>query len=333
MKFCGLLNVSKPPDVTSRKVVDLVARLVRPAKAGHAGTLDPLATGVLVVCVGPATRLIEYVQRLPKRYRATFLLGRYSPTEDVEGEVVELPNPPVPSLPEVVEAAAKLTGEILQRPPAFSALKVQGRRAYDLARKGQAVDLQPRPVTVYSLTVVEYDYPRLVLDVECTGGTYVRSLGRDLADSLGSAAVMAELVRTAIGAFRIEDALNPQGLTEERLVAHLLPPLRAVETLPHVVLSTELAARLRRGMRIRRAELEPADRQLRDGSHDAVEVEAPQKTDWCTSRDLRGPQSQQRWYVSSVLQNAELAVIDPNGALVGVGTLDGDDLRPVINMP
>src|SRR3972149_1595212 len=126
MKLSGILNINKPAGLTSRRVVDMVQRLVRPAKVGHAGTLDPLATGVLVVCVGAATRLIEYVQRMPKSYVGTFLLGRQSPTEDVEGHVVELPNPPIPTLEQIHQAASNLTGNIFQRPPAFSALKING---------------------------------------------------------------------------------------------------------------------------------------------------------------------------------------------------------------
>src|SRR5690606_6420881 len=137
----GLLNINKPVGQTSRWVVDRVQRLVRPAKAGHAGTLDPLASGVLVVCVGQATRLIDHVQQMPKRYRAEFLLGRTSDTEDTQGEVVELVDPPIPTHDAIIAAASQFVGEIMQRPPAYSALKVDGKRAYALARKGQAVEL------------------------------------------------------------------------------------------------------------------------------------------------------------------------------------------------
>ena len=248
----GLLTLDKPAAITSRDAVDLVQRLVRPAKVGHAGTLDPLATGVLVVCVGSATRLIEYVQRQPKSYTGTFLLGRRSPTEDVEGEVVELDDPPVPTREQLDQAAQGLVGRIEQRPPAFSALKVAGRRAYDLARQGQEVELKPRPITIYALEVVRYDYPELVLRIECGGGTYVRSLGRDLAERLGTAAVMSALVRTAIGPFRLEEAIDPRELTPENLPEHLLPMALAVESLPRVVLSEEEIVRIRTGLTIAR---------------------------------------------------------------------------------
>ncbi|MCC7086713.1 MAG: tRNA pseudouridine(55) synthase TruB [Pirellulales bacterium] len=252
MVHFGLLNINKPAGETSRWVVDRVQRLVKPAKAGHAGTLDPLATGVLVVCVGQATRLIDYVQRMRKRYRAEFLFGRTSATEDVEGEVVELVDPPVPARVELEAEVGKFIGEILQRPPAFSALKVGGRRAYDLARKGQPVDLEPRPVTIDWLKVVEYEYPRLVLDIECSGGTYVRSLGRDLAESLGTGAVMSALVRMAIGGFRVEESIDAETLTRETVGSRLLSPLLALGELPRIQLNATELKRTGQGQFIER---------------------------------------------------------------------------------
>jgi tRNA pseudouridine55 synthase len=237
MNPCGLLNINKPAGWTSRDVVNRVQRLGARLKAGHAGTLDPLASGVLVVCVGAATRLISHVQAMRKSYRATFLLGRESPTEDVDGPVTEIDSPPIPDLDAIRAAAHLLTGEILQRPPAFSALKIQGRRAYDLARAGKAVDLKPRPVTVYRLDVEGYEYPELRLVAECSSGTYVRSLGRDLAASLGTAAVMSQLVRTAIGGFAIEQSVSPEELDADNWIGRLEAPIRAVEMLPRVVLS------------------------------------------------------------------------------------------------
>src|SRR5262249_26447014 len=163
------------------------------------------------------TRLIDYVQQMPKRYQAVFLLGRSSPTEDIEGVVTELIDPPTPSLAEIESAAVKFVGVIQQRPPAFSALKVDGQRAYKLARRGQTVELQPRPITVYSLQVIDYAYPALTLNIQCSGGTYVRSLGRDLAESLGTSAVMSLLERTAIGSFHVAEAIDPAILRRDNL--------------------------------------------------------------------------------------------------------------------
>lgn len=246
----GILNLNKPAGLTSRDVVNRVQRMARPAKVGHAGTLDPLATGVLVVCVGAATRLIEYVQQLPKTYRATFLLGRSSPTEDVEGEITLLPDPPIPSQEAIVAASRHLVGTIEQRPPAFSAIRVAGQRAYDLARRGEAVDLKPRPITVFRFDVLHYAYPELAVEVECGSGTYIRSLGRDLGELLGSAAVMSRLDRTAIGPFTVDQAIAPDQLPPDTWTDHLQPLARAVEKLPAVVVDAAAVKALRMGQAI-----------------------------------------------------------------------------------
>jgi tRNA pseudouridine55 synthase len=250
----GLLNVNKPPGMSSRQAVDLVKRLVRPAKVGHAGTLDPLASGVLVVCIGKATRLIEFVQQLPKRYRATFLLGRTSPTDDIECDVAELVGPPIPSRAQLERACEQFIGTIEQRPPAYSAIKVAGKRAYELARRGKPVDLAARPVTIYGIAVLEYDYPRLTLGVRCGSGTYIRSLGRDLAESLGTGAVMSELARLAIGPFEIDDAVDPRRLTQLELTAAVQPPQTAVTALPIISVDEREIELLSRGRFLHRAD-------------------------------------------------------------------------------
>jgi tRNA pseudouridine55 synthase len=247
----GLLNIHKPYDITSRDVVNRVQTLVRPHKAGHAGTLDPLATGVLVVCVGAATRLIECIQKRPKSYVATFLLGRESETEDVEAPMVELVNPPVPRRDDIAGKLPQFCGEILQRPPVYSALKVQGRRAYALARRGETVVLQPRPITIHRLEILHYEYPRLTLAVECGSGTYVRSLGRDIAASLGTAAVMSALVRTAIGNFTLDQACSFDQLSAETLSSYLLPPIRAIDHFPSLSLSPEQVEDMAHGRTVR----------------------------------------------------------------------------------
>jgi tRNA pseudouridine55 synthase len=243
----GLLNLHKPAGKTSRDVVDLVQRLVRPEKAGHAGTLDPLATGVLVVCIGQATRLIEYVQQSAKRYIGTFLLGRSSPTEDTEGEITLHHEDPRPTRDQLEAILPQFIGTILQRPPAYSALKVEGKRAYALARQGAPVELQPRPIEVHSIEIVKYDYPELVLDIRCGSGTYVRSLGRDIAQAAGTSAVMSALVRTQIGPFHLADALDPLQLTRDTLPQLLLPPIAALGKLPQILLSHSDCEELRHG--------------------------------------------------------------------------------------
>lgn len=253
MSIGGVLNLNKPVGITSRDAVNVVQRLPgKKTKVGHAGTLDPLACGVLVVPVGAATRLIEYVQQMPKTYQAEFLLGRSSDTEDTEGEVTQLDSPPVPSEEAIRTALPQFTGKILQRPPAYSALRVAGKRAYDLARKGQNVDLKPREIEVYRLVLDGYDYPKLALTIECGSGTYVRSLGRDLAEALGTSAVMSALQRTAIGSFRVEDAVAPDSLTPENWSDFLLPPVAAVSHLPRLTLDEEAVRRIQNGLTIPR---------------------------------------------------------------------------------
>jgi tRNA pseudouridine55 synthase len=237
MAHLGVLSVDKPSGLTSREVVDRVERLVSPAAAGHAGTLDPLATGVLVICVGQATRLIKYIQRMPKSYRATFLLGQTSETNDIDGQVVAIEGTADPGREAIDRVLAKFVGDIAQRPPAHSAIKLAGRRAYDLARRGVEVALQPRAVKIHRIAVRRYAYPEMELDVDCGSGTYIRALGRDIGEALGTGAVMSALERTAIGAFRVEDAVKIESLSEASLANHLQPALVAVAGLPQVTLT------------------------------------------------------------------------------------------------
>lgn len=250
----GLLNIAKPAGLTSRQVVDRVQRLVRPAKAGHAGTLDPLATGVLVVCIGQATRLIEYVQQMPKTYVGEFLLGRTSDTEDATGAVVELVDPPMPTLADIEAVIPKFLGTIQQRPPAYSALKVEGRRAYDLARAGEEFELAARPIDIFGIEILSYDYPRLTLRIRCGSGTYIRSLGRDLAEAVGTGAVMSALERTAIGCFESAQGVDADSLTRDNLGDYLRPPSLAVSALPRMVVSGEERKLLSNGRAIVRTD-------------------------------------------------------------------------------
>lgn len=248
----GILNIDKPSGVTSRDAVNRVQRLTgRKTKVGHAGTLDPLASGVLVVCIGPATRLIEYVQRMRKRYHGTFLLGRSSETEDIEGEVTVERDARVPTLAEIQDVLPGFIGRIEQRPPAYSALKVAGRRAYDLARAGKQIELEARTIEVHDLRVAAYEYPQLELQIECGSGTYVRSLGRDVAASLNTVAVMSALRRTAIGNFTLKEACALDELTAENFEQHLLPATAAVADLPAVTLTDDELRDISHGLPIK----------------------------------------------------------------------------------
>jgi tRNA pseudouridine55 synthase len=233
----GLLNIAKPSGVSSRHVVTQLEQVLAPLSVGHAGTLDPLATGVLVMGVGRGTKLVDYLHRFSKTYAATFLLGRQSDTEDVTGIVEPLVDPRRPTRDELDNALPQFLGETLQQPPAFSALKVDGRRAYKLARKGKQFELQPRPIVVQRLEITRYEYPELQLEIECGSGTYVRSLGRDLARAVGTEAIMSALVRTSIGPFHLASAVRPEDVRADNAESLLLPSLVAIGELQRIDIS------------------------------------------------------------------------------------------------
>lgn len=246
----GLLVVDKPKGLTSRQVVDRARRwFPRRTRLGHAGTLDPLATGVLVVAAGAATRLIEYVQRMGKVYQAVALLGARSTTDDAEGKITPTPAPPVPSAEAVAACLPAFLGAIEQVPPAFSAAKVQGRRAYELARRGRDVALQARRVRVDAIALLAYEYPRLSLEIRCGKGTYVRSLVRDLGEQLGCGALVESLRRIRIGPFCVQGAVSPDADPATARAA-LQPLAAAVAELPRVDVTAEEAGRLGRGQSI-----------------------------------------------------------------------------------
>jgi tRNA pseudouridine55 synthase len=219
----GFLNVDKPPGITSRAVVDRVCRMVNSKRVGHAGTLDPLATGVLVIAIGKATRLVEYVQNQRKTYQAGFLLGQTSDTDDTEGTIRFNERAASPQKNEIESALENFTGRIEQIPPKFSAIKLEGKRAYDLARAGAEVKLRPRPVEVFRINVEEYSFPKLSLKIECGSGTYIRSIARDLGELLGVGGLMESLTRTAIGIFQQTNAVSLERLEQEDWRTHLRP--------------------------------------------------------------------------------------------------------------
>jgi len=246
----GVINVSKPTGSTSRDIVNQVQRAFPgKLKAGHAGTLDPLATGVLVVAVGPATKLIQYVQQLPKTYVGSFRLGLQSDTEDITGDVVPIPNAPRIEESEFENVLGNFVGKIQQTPPQFSAVKVDGQRAYKAARRGQKLDIKSRPAQIHSIRLVEFDYPDFQIEIVCGKGTYVRTLGRDIAKSLNSDAVMTALERTAIGEFLNEDAHDMANLSSP-LESIILDPFSMVASLPKVQLDSSEVEKLRHGKRV-----------------------------------------------------------------------------------
>ena len=227
----GVLVIDKPAGISSRQALDRVTSLLPRVKMGHAGTLDPMAAGVLVVCVGKATRLIPYVQRMRKEYQTTLRLGQRSDTHDLEGEVEAVPITEPIARESFESCLPKFRGDLLQVPPQHSAVHVKGRRAYELARAGRTVELESRPVRIDRLICTRFEFPDADLEIECSSGTYVRSLVRDIGDELGCGAVMTRLVRTRIGAFSLEDAIGPNELTQPRILESLRPASDAVQEL------------------------------------------------------------------------------------------------------
>jgi tRNA pseudouridine55 synthase len=244
----GLLNIHKPVGPSSHAIVASVRRGVpRGVKVGHAGTLDPRADGVLVICLGPATRLAEYVQHAPKRYRTTVELGARSTTDDTEGEITETPGAQPPAIEEIESALTGMTGEIHQIPPAHSAVHVDGRRAYEIARDGGDVEITPRPVTIHAISVPEYDWPSLTLEIECGSGTYIRSIARDVGEALDVGGYCRTLTRTAVGAFTLESAIAPEKLDPQR---DLIAPAAGVADIPAYQATEAQIAKLTIGQRV-----------------------------------------------------------------------------------
>jgi tRNA pseudouridine55 synthase len=246
----GLIVLDKPTGMTSRAVVDRVQRwFPKRTKIGHAGTLDPLATGVLVLCLGGATRLIEYIQRMNKVYRTTILLGARSDSDDADGVITPVAGAVAPDPATVSECVAAFVGELAQVPPAYSAAKVAGQRAYDLARRGEEVALMPHSVQIYAIEIRHYAYPHLELEVCCGKGTYIRSLARDIGERLGCGALVQQLRRTRIGPFTTDGALRLDADVETGR-AHLLPSEMAVAELPRLVLPDNERKRLEQGQAV-----------------------------------------------------------------------------------
>ncbi len=250
----GLLILDKPAGMTSRAVVDRVQRwFPKRTRIGHAGTLDPLATGVLVLCLGGATRLIEYIQRMDKVYRTRLLLGARSDSDDADGNITPVSGAVAADAATVAACVADFVGTIDQVPPAYSAVKVAGKRAYDLARRGEEVSLSSHSVQIYSIQILNYAYPHLELEVRCGKGTYIRSLARDVGERLGCGALVQELRRTRIGPFTSEEALTLDADIETAR-ARLLPVEMAVAELPRVVIPDSERKRLEQGQAVALAE-------------------------------------------------------------------------------
>lgn len=245
----GVLNVDKPRGMTSHDVVNHVRRASGVRRVGHAGTLDPLATGVLLLCLGRATRLIEYLAGQPKTYEAAIRLGQVTNTYDAEGEVVA-ERPVEVTASDITAALAQFRGPIRQRPPLYSAIKKGGQPLYKLARQGVEVEAPLRTVTIYELELLSWVTPTLTVRVVCSSGTYIRSLAHDLGKVLGCGGHVSALRRTAVGAFGVGTAVPLAELSGDNLRSFLLPADAAVRHLPRLELTSTDARRLQQGQRV-----------------------------------------------------------------------------------
>lgn len=260
----GFLNIDKPMGMTSHDVVAHIRRGLRLKKVGHAGTLDPMATGVLVICLGQATRLSEYAMRSRKRYRAIVALGVTTTTYDAEGDVVIEQDTSGISREDVEAALDGFRGEIAQVPPMYSAIKRNGRKLYELAREGQEVERETRQVTIHALTLTEWNESQFILDVECSSGTYIRSLAHDLGQILGVGAHLTGLTRTASGAFTLDQAVDLDTAVAD-WSTHVMPPDMPIRDMPAVHLDATDTDHILHGRAVR---IQAAGEQVR--AHNAA---------------------------------------------------------------
>jgi tRNA pseudouridine55 synthase len=250
----GVLVVDKPVGLTSHDVVQIIRRGTGIRRAGHTGTLDPRASGVLVILIGPAVRLSEYVSASDKRYQATIRLGSSTDTYDSEGIITSTAEVGDISEEDFDEILQKFVGEMEQVPPPYSAIKVKGRKAYEMARKGEDVELEPRIINVYSLEILEWAPPEAVIDVYCSSGTYVRSLANDLGKEMGTGAHLVGLRRTKSGRFTLRDAVPLRRLQEAfdagNWYKFLIPAAEALADWPMVELDPDEVELIRHGHRV-----------------------------------------------------------------------------------
>lgn len=234
----GFLNIYKPKGMTSFDVIRFLRKQTGIKKMGHIGTLDPAAEGVLVVAIKQATKLIEFMMNHDKKYEAGILLGKKSTTYDSEGEILDVSSQK-PSRKKVEEIVKTFVGKIEQVPPIYSALKIDGKRAYECARAGEEIEMKKRKITIYSIDLESYDYPTIKLKVHCGTGTYIRSLANDIGKKLGTGAYLSSLKRTSIDSFSDNNSCTLEDIKEEGVEKYILPMKRGVSGLSQIVLTQQ----------------------------------------------------------------------------------------------
>lgn len=357
----GFLPFAKPKGMTSRDLANRIQRRLRresenrKLKVGHTGTLDPLAQGLVILAVGPATRLTPWMLKPTKRYVATFRLGAYSASGDLEEPVVELSDPNVPTRQSIEGQLPKFLGWIDQTPPAHSAIWVDGIRAHERIRLGEQIQMPTRRIWIGEIRIIRYEYPWIELDVTCSSGTYLRSLGIDIATACDTAAVMTDLTRTEVGGFRLSSAIDcippndpppvigmplRHGLTpmdELRLSTSLAghsallsdyirPPMVALEHMPVLRLDAVDAHRVRNGLLVSGdadppisnavPPPDPRSFQRNESQNTVIPTRDPQAGEFKTSRTPTG--ELQTWASQTDLSQPEIITTDPHGELVAI---------------
>lgn len=245
MKLEGMLNILKPPGMTSHDVVDFIRKIYSTRKVGHTGTLDPDAAGVLPVCVGKATKFVSYFLEHDKRYRFEITFGFDTDTLDKSGKIVKSGLVRILREEELRQVLNEFKGKIKQIPPMYSAKKIKGKKLYEYAREGKTVEISPIDVTIYDIELVEYQPPyRVLIDVKCSKGTYIRALVRDICKKLNMTGYMSMLIRTEIGAFKIDNAYTLEEIMENKA---LLQPIDKFIELPSVHLTKIEAEKISKG--------------------------------------------------------------------------------------
>lgn len=249
----GFINIYKEQGYTSFDVVAKLRGILKQKKIGHTGTLDPMAEGVLLVCLGSATKMCDLLTEKNKTYTCAMLLGKTSDTEDVTGVMTDVTDV-CPDEKTVRSAVMSFVGDYMQIPPMYSAIKVNGKKLYELARAGQVIEREPRPVTIHSINIQSVELPRVTFDVSCSKGTYIRSLCRDIGEKLGCGAVMEKLVRTEVKGFTIEESLTLDAVEKARddgtLMQHVLTTDKLMPDIPELHISEKGAKLLANGNKL-----------------------------------------------------------------------------------
>ncbi len=299
-----IINLNKPPGITSQDAVTKVKKLLKAKKAGHAGTLDPAAAGVLLVCLNRATRLASYFSALDKEYRAVIKLGEATDTQDAEGNVIEKCDKIEVTEAEIKNALSSFTGDIQQEPPMFSALKHKGKPLYKYARKGINITRKPRNIRINSIELLNVNLPYAEFIVTCSKGTYIRTLCDDIGKKLGVGAHLFKLERTAIGPFRVSDAVDLDGLDKENRKDAF--PVRKPGFLPNGVYTMDSALSWMPDCAINKSQVK------------AVSNGAPLSTNDCP--DLS----------DNITEGMTIKVKSPDGTLIAIGSFQPD--RKIIKM-